>query len=102
MPQRLTLRTQADLVSAYETLREAILSSGDGATIPAHTWRLVQEGLLAWGLCAGAARETPRACDGARDVATDGPGVLSGQAPAAVVSLMATLALQSMTPLEGT
>jgi hypothetical protein len=58
-PQRLTLRTQADLVSADETLREAILSSGDGATIPAHTWRLVQEGLLAWGLCAGAAREPP-------------------------------------------
>jgi hypothetical protein len=44
MPQRLTLRSQADLGSAYETLREAILSSGDGATTPAHAWRLVQEG----------------------------------------------------------
>jgi hypothetical protein len=93
MPQRLTLRFQADLVSAYETLREAILSAGDGATTPAHAWRLVQEGLLAWGLCAGVAR------DGAWEVAADGPGVPSGRAPAAVVSLMATLTLQSMTPL---
>jgi hypothetical protein len=99
MPQRLTLRSQADLVSAYETLREAILSSGDGATIPTHAWRLVQEGLLAWSLCAGADREAPWARDGARDVAADGPGVSSGQAPAAVVSLMAPLTLQSMTPL---
>ena len=98
MPQRRTRRFQVDLVSAYETLREAILSSGDGATTPAHAWHLVQEGLLAWGLCAGPARDAPWTRDGARDVAADGPGVLSGQAPAAVVSLMATLTLQSMTP----
>jgi hypothetical protein len=100
MPQRLPLRSQADLVSAYETLREASLASGDGATTPTHAWRLVQEGLLAWGLCASAARNAPWARDGARDVAADSPGMPSGQAPAAVVSLMATLALQSMTPLE--
>jgi hypothetical protein len=99
MPQRLTLRSQADLVSAYETLREAILSAGDGATTPTHAWRLVQEGLLAWGLYAGVARNAPWARDGAWDVAADGPGVPSGQAPAAVVSLMATLTLQSMIPL---
>ena len=99
MPQRLTLRSQADLVRAYETLREAILSSGAGATTPAHAWRLVQEGLLAWGLYAGIARDAPWARDGAWDVAADGPGVLSGPAPAAVVSLMATLTLQAMTPL---
>jgi len=102
MPQRLPLRSQADQVSAYETLREAILASGDGATTPAHAWRLVPEGLLAWGLCAGAARNAPWARDGAQDIAADGPGVPSGQAPAAVVSLMATLALQSMTPVEVT
>ena len=63
MPQRLTLRSQVDLVSAYETLREAILSSGDGATTPAHAWRLIQEGLLAWGLCAGAARDGDAVAD---------------------------------------
>jgi hypothetical protein len=100
MPPRLTLRSQADLVRAYETLREAILSAGDGATTPAHAWRLVQEGLRAWGLCAGVAR------DGAWDVAADGPGVPAGRAPAAVVSLRAPLTLQAMTPLmtpwEGT
>jgi hypothetical protein len=98
MPKTLALSSTPELVRAYETLRAAILSSGAGATLPVHAWRLVQEGLLAWGLWAGAARETPGARDGARDVAADGPGVLSGQAPAAVVSLMATLTLQSMTP----
>jgi hypothetical protein len=102
MPQRLPLRPQADLVSASDTLREAILASGAGATTPAHAWRLGQEGLLAWGLCAGAARDALCPRDGARDVAADGPGVPSGQAPAAVVRLMATLTLQSMPPLEVT
>jgi hypothetical protein len=98
MPQTLALSSTPELVRAYETLRAAILSSGAGATIPVHAWRLVHEGLLAWGLWAGAARETPGARGGARDIAADGPGVLSGPAPAAVVSLMATLTLQSMTP----
>jgi hypothetical protein len=99
MPQRLTLRSQADLVRAYETLREAILAAGDGATTPTHAWRLVQEGLLAWGLYAGVARHAPWARDGAWDGAADGPGVPSGQAPAAVGSVMATLTLQSRTPV---
>jgi len=98
MPQTLALSSTPELVRAYETLRAAILSSGAGATIPVHAWRLVHEGLLAWGLWAGAARETPGARGGARDIAADGPEVLSGPAPAAVVSLMATLTLQSMTP----
>jgi hypothetical protein len=98
MPQTLALSSTPELVRAYETLRAAILSSGAGATIPVHAWRLVHEGLLAWGLWAGAARETPGARGGARDIAADSPGVLSGPAPAAVVSLMATLTLQSMTP----
>jgi hypothetical protein len=98
MPQTLALSSPPELVRADETLRAAILSSGAGATLPVHAWRLVQEGLLAWGLWAGAARETPGAREGARDGAADGPGGLSGQAPTAVVSLMATLTLQSMTP----
>ena len=98
MPQTLALNSTPELVRTYETLRAAILSSGAGATIPVHAWCLVHEGLLAWGLWAGAARETPGARDGARAVAADGPGVLSGPAPAAVVNLMATLTLQSMTP----
>jgi len=102
MPQTLALSSPPELVRAYETLRAAILSSGTGATLPVHAWRLVHEGLLAWGLWAGAARETLGARDGARDVAAGSPVVLSGQAPAAVVSLMATLTLQSMTPVEVT
>lgn len=98
IPQTLALSSKSDLVRAYETLRAAILSAGDGATVPVNAWRLVHEGLLAWGLWASAARETSGARDGARDVAADDPGVLSGPAPAAIVSLMATLTLQSMTP----
>jgi len=98
MPQTLALSSTPELVRAYETLRATILSSGAGATIPVHARRLVHEGLLAWGLWAGAARETPGARDRARAVAADGLEVLSGPAPAAVVSLMAPLTLQSMTP----
>ena len=100
MPQRLTLHSHADLVSAYETLREAILSSGDGTPTPADAWRLVQEGLLAWGLCYSAARDAPWTRHGARDVAADAAGMPSGQVPASVVSLMATLTLQSITLME--
>jgi hypothetical protein len=59
MPQMLALSATPELVRAYETLRAAILASGAGATRPVHAWRLVHEGLLAWGLWAGAARETP-------------------------------------------
>jgi hypothetical protein len=73
---------------------------GDGATTPAHAWRLVQAGLLAWGLSAGVARHAPWTREGAWDSAADGPGVPSGQVPAAVVSLMAPLTLQSMTPVR--
>lgn len=102
MPHRLSLRLQTDLVSAYETLRQAILAAGEGATTPAPAWRLIQEGLLAWGLCQDATRLAPWAHDGAREGAADGTRVPSGHAPAAVVSLLATLTLQSMTPLEVT
>ena len=51
IPKTLALSSKPDLVRAYETLREAMLSSGDGATVPVDAWRLVQEGLLSWGLC---------------------------------------------------
>jgi hypothetical protein len=46
IPKTLALSSKPDLVRAYETLRAAILSSGDGATVPVNAWRLVQEGLL--------------------------------------------------------
>jgi len=44
------LRARWELVAAYETLREAVLSSGDGAASRLEGRRLVTEGLLAWGL----------------------------------------------------
>lgn len=102
MLQRLPLRANVDLVSAYETLRQAIVSSGHGGPTPAAAWRLVQEGLLAWGLCHGAARDALWARDGAQEIAADATGIPTGQAPAAVVSLMATLTLQSITQWEVT
>ncbi len=101
-PQRLILRAHVDLVSAYETLREAIVSSDDGAPTPPDAWRLVQEGLLAWGLCHGAARDALWVRDGAQQIATGATGMPAGQASAAVVSLMATLTLESITRSEVT
>jgi hypothetical protein len=56
IPTPLALRSKPDLVRAYATLRAALLSSGDGATVPVNAWRLVQEGLLAWGLGDAATR----------------------------------------------
>ena len=102
MPQRLTLRSQADLVSAYETLREAILSSGAGATTPAHAWRLVQEGLLSWGLCEATTRSDAAAFTWPMAVAADSHGSPAGPVAAAMVRLIATMTLQSMPPLEVT
>ncbi len=83
IPKTRALSSKPDLVRAYETLRAAILSSGDGATVPVDAWRLVHEGLLSWGL-----------------FAADSHGSPVGQAEAAVVRLIATMTLQSMTPME--
>jgi hypothetical protein len=97
----LALSSKPDLVRAYETLRAAILSAGDGATVPVNAWRLVQEGLLSWGLCDAATRSDASAFD-RPNVAADSHGAPSGPAEAAVVRLIATMTLQSMTPMEVT
>ena len=55
IPKTRDLRSKPDLVRAYETLREAMLSSGDGAPVPVDAWRLGQEGLLS-----GASAMPPR------------------------------------------
>jgi hypothetical protein len=104
IPKTRALSSKPNLVRAYETLREAILSSGDGATVPVDAWRLVQEGLLSWGLCDAAAQCDASVCEWTLDVAADSHDAPSGQAraEAAVVKLMATMTLRSMTPVEGT
>src|SRR5215831_3022251 len=104
IPQTLALSSKPDLVRAYETLRAAILSAGDGATVPVNAWRLVQEGLLSWGLCDAATRSDASAFHWPMAVAADSHGSPAGQAhaEAAVVKFMATMTLRSMTPGEGT
>src|SRR5215510_4222008 len=97
IPKTLTLSSKPDLVRAYETLRAAVLSSGDGATVPVNAWRLVQEGLLSWGRCDAATRSDASAFYRPRDVTADSNGAPAGPAEAAVVRLIATMTLQSMT-----
>jgi hypothetical protein len=103
IPQTRALSSQPELVKAYETLREAMLSSGAGATVPVDAWRLGQAGLLSWGLCDASTRRDASAFPWPMDVAADSPGPSAGQAPAeaAVVKLMATMTLRSMPPGEG-
>jgi hypothetical protein len=100
IPTTLALRSKPDLVRAYATLRAALLSSGDGATVPVNAWRLVQEGLLSWGLGDAATRSDASAFYRPMNVAADSHGAPSGPAEAAVVRLIATMPLQSMPPME--
>jgi hypothetical protein len=102
IPKTLALSSKPELVRAYETLRAAILSSGDGATVPVDAWRLVQEGLLSWGLGDAATRSDASAFYRPIEVAADSKGAPSGPAEAAVVRLIATMTLQSMPPMEVT
>lgn len=89
-----------EVVRAYEALREAVLSSCDGITTPFHGQRLLREGLLSWGVYDASTRYGASAFDGTRGGAPDGNGTLSGQPEAAVVRLMATMTLQSISPVE--
>lgn len=95
-----TLSARWELVAAYETLREAVLSSGDGAASRLEGRRLVTEGLLSWGLrYKSPSQGHTSAWDLERHTALQGGDVLAA-ASAAVVSLMATMALQSIHHLE--
>jgi hypothetical protein len=102
IPKTPALSSKPDLVRAYETLRAAILSSCDGATVPVDAWRLVQEGLLSWGLWEAATRRDTAAFTWPMDVAADSHGSPAGPVAAAMVRLIATMTLQSMPPLEVT
>jgi hypothetical protein len=100
IPQTRALSSKPDLARAYETLRAAILSSCDGATVPVDAWRLVQEGLLSWGLGDASTRNDASAFHWPMDGVANSHGSPVGQAEAAVVRLIATMTLQSMTPME--
>jgi hypothetical protein len=102
IPKTRALSSKPDLVRAYETLRAAILSSCDGATVPVDAWRLVHEGLLSWGLYDASTRSDASAFHWPIEVAADSHGSPAGQAEAAVVRLIATMTLQSMPPMEVT
>jgi hypothetical protein len=89
------------LVRADDTLRAALRSAGDGATVPVDAWRLGHEGLLSWGLGAAATRRDASVFPGPMEVAADSHGSPVGQAEAAVVRWIATMPLQSMPPMQG-
>ena len=94
------LSARWELVAAYETLREAVLSSGDGAASRWEGRRLVTEGLLSWGLrYKSPSQGNTSAWDLERHAALQGGDALAAES-AAVVSLMATMALQSIHHLE--
>jgi hypothetical protein len=100
IPKTLALSSKPELVRAYETLRAAILSSGDGATVPVDAWCLVQEGLLSWGLGDAATRSDATAFYRPIDGVADSKGAPAGPAEAAGVRLIATMPLQSLPPME--
>lgn len=102
IPKLLYLGSTPKLVIAYETLREAVLSSGESATTAFHGQHLLREGLLSWGVSDASTRSGASALDVTLGVTPDSHGTPSGQADAAVVSLMATMTLQSISPVEGT
>ena len=101
IPKLLYLGSTPELVTAYETLREAVLSSGEGATTAFHEQHLRREGLLSWGVSDASTRSGPSALDVTLGDTPESHGMPSGQAAAAVVSLMATMTLQSISPVEG-
>jgi len=96
----LNMSPKADLVDAYEALRQAAVCSGPSATMPADGQRLVRQGLLAWGRQYSAREAQAAAANPPRGVAPQGLHRRAEQPRAAVVSLMATMALQSIDSLE--
>ena len=100
MTQTMNISSQEDLVGAYEALREAVLSSGASAAASVDGRRLLTEGLLSWGRHSTVSRGPASALSLGRGVAPQGGHTLSEQPQAAVVNLMATMALQSIAPLE--
>jgi hypothetical protein len=92
------LSARWELVAAYETLREAVLSSGDGAASRWEERRLVTEGLLSWGLrYKSPSQRNTSAWDLEWHAALQERPPLAAES---VVSLMATMALQSIHHLE--
>jgi hypothetical protein len=98
--QTINMSPKAVLVDAYEALRQAVVCSGQSATMPAGGHRLLTEGLLCWGRHYTAPGAQASALNPERGVAPQGLHTRSEQPRAAVVSLMATMALQSIDHLE--
>ena len=98
--QTLNITPKADLVEAYEALRPAAVCSESSAAMPAAGQRLLREGLLAWGRQYCAYEAQASALHPERGGAPQGLHRRAEQPRAAVVSLMATMALQSIDHLE--
>jgi hypothetical protein len=96
----INMSAKADLVDAYEALRQAAVCSGARTTMPAGGHRLLTEGLLSRGRQYRACGAQASALHPERGGAPQGLQTRSEQPRAAVVSLMATMALQSIDSLE--
>ena len=90
------LPAKADLVAAYEALRETAISQGTPPAEPRDGRRLVREGLLSWGRHYCTDRAPSGALPPAPGQAPLGLSPWAAPPQAAIVSVMATMALQSL------
>lgn len=100
MPPMIELPAKADLVAAYEALRETVISPGAHSTEPLGERRLLREGLLSWGRHYGASGAPSGSLHPALGRAPLGLQTWAAPPQAAIVSVMATMALQSLSYQE--
>ena len=100
-PPTINISSKADLVQAYEALREAVVSCGASAAAPVEGRRLLSEGLLGWSRQYSACGAQPSGLNRDGGVAVpQGFHRASEQPQAAVVSVIATMALHAIDSLE--
>ncbi len=100
MTPTIDLSAKADLVAAYEALRESVVSPGAHTAKPPGGRRLLTEGLLSWGQHYFAGRAAAESLNPAPGEAPLGLQTWAAPPQAAVVSLIATMALQSLSYQE--
>lgn len=94
--QTISMSSKADLVQAYETLREAVVCSGASAATPVGGQRLLSEGLLSRGRHYRPCGAQIPVLNPGRHGAPQEFHTPSEHPRAAVVSIMATMALHTI------
>jgi len=90
------LPAKADLVAAYEALRETVISPEARPTAAVDGRRLLREGLLSWGRHYSASPAPAGALNPAPGRVPIGLETWATAPQAAIVSVMATMALHSL------